>query len=142
MVWRSSELRCGSESGGVCGQEYCYERIAKEKTGFNSSWKSDWEVRSETKGAFPCRYWISIQCSQCVQDILLFEKRGYCAQHYCSEYTYQDGPADPTGFERNNVLFSCPEFGDRLIIGKICSIASDVQFIKGSANHRINSISI
>lgn len=56
------------------------------------------------------------------------------------DYTYYDDPADPTGFERNNVLFNCPEFGDRLIIGKFCSIASGVRFIMGSANHRISSI--
>ena len=29
----------------------------------------------------------------------------------------------PTGFERNNVLFNYPEFGDRLIIGKFCALA-------------------
>ena len=29
------------------------------------------------------------------------------------DYTYYDDPADPTGFERNNVLFNYPEFGDR-----------------------------
>lgn len=57
------------------------------------------------------------------------------------EYTYYDDPADPTGFEKNNVLFNWPEFGDRLIIGKFCSIASGTQFIMGSANHRISSVS-
>lgn len=57
------------------------------------------------------------------------------------DYTYYDDPVDPTAFERNNVLFNWPEFGDRLIIGKFCSIASGVQFMMGSANHRISSIS-
>ena len=57
------------------------------------------------------------------------------------DYTYYDDPVDPTGFERNNVLFNWPEFGDRLIIGKFCAIASGVRFIMGSANHRISSIS-
>lgn len=55
-------------------------------------------------------------------------------------YTYYDDPVDPTGFERNNVLFNYPEFGDRLIIGKFCSIASGVQFIMGPANHRLSSV--
>ena len=41
------------------------------------------------------------------------------------DYTYYDDNTDPTGFERNNVLFNYPEFGDRLIIanersGNIC----------------------
>lgn len=57
------------------------------------------------------------------------------------DYTYYDDPVDPTGFERNNVLFNWPEFGDRLMIGKFCSIACGVQFIMGSANHRISSVS-
>ena len=57
------------------------------------------------------------------------------------DYTYYDDPVDPTGFEQNNVLFNYPEFGDRLIIGKFCSIASGTQFIMGSANHRISSVS-
>ena len=57
------------------------------------------------------------------------------------EYTYYDDAEDPTGFERNNVLFNWPEFGDRLVIGKFCSIASGTTFIMGPANHRISSVS-
>lgn len=34
------------------------------------------------------------------------------------DYTYYDDAVDPTGFERNNVLFNYPEFGDHLMIGK------------------------
>ena len=60
---------------------------------------------------------------------------------FVGDYTYYDDPVDPTAFERNNVLFNWPEFGDSLYIGKFCSIASGVQFIMGSANHRISSIS-
>lgn len=56
------------------------------------------------------------------------------------DYTYYDDPADPTGFEQNNILFNWPEFGDRLIIGKFCSIACGTQFIMGSANHRLSSV--
>ena len=56
------------------------------------------------------------------------------------DYTYYDDANDPTGFERNNVLFNYPEFGDRLIIGKFCSIASGAKFIMGPANHRISSV--
>ncbi|MCI9375880.1 MAG: CatB-related O-acetyltransferase [Oscillibacter sp.] len=56
------------------------------------------------------------------------------------DYTYYDDPEDPAGFERNNVLFNYPEFGDRLIIGKFCAIASGVKFIMGPANHRISSV--
>ena len=56
------------------------------------------------------------------------------------DYTYYDDAEDPAGFEKNNVLFNYPEFGDRLIIGKFCAIASGVRFIMGPANHRIRSV--
>lgn len=55
------------------------------------------------------------------------------------DYTYYDDAVDPTGFEKNNVLFNYPEFGDRLVIGKFCQIASGTKFIMGPANHRISS---
>lgn len=57
------------------------------------------------------------------------------------EYTYYDDPVDPAGFEKNNVLFNWPEFGDRLVIGKFCAIASGAKFIMGPANHRLSSVS-
>ena len=56
------------------------------------------------------------------------------------DYTYYDDADDPTGFEKNNVLFNYPEFGDRLIIGKFCMIASGTKFIMGPANHRLSSV--
>ena len=55
------------------------------------------------------------------------------------DYTYYDDAVDPTGFERNNVLFNYPEFGDHLVIGKFCQIASGTKFIMSPANHRISS---
>ena len=48
------------------------------------------------------------------------------------EYTYYDDE-DAIHYEKNNILFNYPEFGDHLIIGKFCSIASGTQFIMGSA---------
>ena len=56
------------------------------------------------------------------------------------DYTYYDDPTEPTGFEKNNVLFNYPEFGDRLIIGRYCAIAAGTQFIMGPANHRTGSV--
>ena len=38
------------------------------------------------------------------------------------------------------MLFNYPEFGDHLIIGKFCAIASGTKFIMGPANHRISSV--
>jgi hypothetical protein len=59
---------------------------------------------------------------------------------FVGDYTYYDDENDPTGFEKNNVLFNYPEFGDKLIIGKFCAIASGTKFIMGPANHRISSV--
>lgn len=57
------------------------------------------------------------------------------------DYTYYDDDIAPTEFERNNVLFNYPEFGDKLVIGKFCQIAKGVKFIMGAANHRLSSVS-
>lgn len=59
---------------------------------------------------------------------------------HVGDYTYYDDAQEPTAFEKNNVLFNYPEFGDQLIIGKFCSIASGTKFIMGPANHRISSV--
>lgn len=59
---------------------------------------------------------------------------------FVGDYTYYDDANDPTGFEKNNVLYNWPDFGDKLIIGKFCTIASGTQFIMGPANHRISSV--
>ena len=56
------------------------------------------------------------------------------------DYTYYDDPVDPASFEKNNILFNWPEFGDKLVIGKFCSIASGTKFIMGPANHRLSSV--
>ena len=58
---------------------------------------------------------------------------------FVGDYTYYDDEKDPMGFEKNNILFNYPIFGDRLIIGKFCQIASGTQFIMGAANHRLCS---
>jgi virginiamycin A acetyltransferase len=50
------------------------------------------------------------------------------------DYTYYDDFEDPENFERN-VLYHFDFEGDRLIIGKFCSIASDVKFILNGGNH-------
>ncbi len=59
---------------------------------------------------------------------------------FVGDYTYYDDSDNPTEFEERNVLFNYPEFGDKLIIGKFCAIASGTKFIMGSANHRISSV--
>ncbi len=51
------------------------------------------------------------------------------------EYTYYDDFENPDNFERN-VLYHFDFIGDKLIIGKFCSIASDVKFIMNGGNHR------
>ena len=43
---------------------------------------------------------------------------------FIGDYTYYDDIQNPEDFERRNILFNYPEFGDKLIIGKFCQIAS------------------
>jgi virginiamycin A acetyltransferase len=55
------------------------------------------------------------------------------------DYSYYDDPDDPTGFERNNVLYA---FGpERLIIGKFCALAAGVRFLMSGANHPASGVS-
>ncbi|MBD1910759.1 MULTISPECIES: CatB-related O-acetyltransferase [unclassified Leptolyngbya] len=51
------------------------------------------------------------------------------------DYTYYDDFENPENFEKN-VLYLFDFVGDQLIIGKFCSIASDVKFIMNGGNHR------
>lgn len=58
------------------------------------------------------------------------------------DYTmYNDFVNDPKDFQKNNVLYHYPINGDRLIIGKFCSIACGAKFIFTSANHKLGSLS-
>lgn len=54
---------------------------------------------------------------------------------------YHDAARDPRDFQRNNVLYHYPVNGDRLTIGKFCSIASGTKFLMTSANHALKSLS-
>lgn len=56
------------------------------------------------------------------------------------DYTYYDDMVEPENFEKTNILFNYPEFGDKLIIGKFCAIATGTKFMMGSANHRMDSV--
>ncbi len=50
------------------------------------------------------------------------------------DYTYYDDPAGVDRFERN-VLYHFDFIGDRLIIGRFCSIAAETRFIMNGGNH-------
>ena len=56
------------------------------------------------------------------------------------DYTYYDDFENVENFEKN-VKYLFDFIGDKLIIGKFCMIASDVQFIMNGANHLIDAIS-
>lgn len=56
------------------------------------------------------------------------------------DYTYYDDFETVNNFEKN-VKYHFDFIGDKLIIGKFCMIASDVQFIMNGANHLTKSIS-
>ena len=58
------------------------------------------------------------------------------------DYTmYNDFVHDPRDFQRNNVLYHYPINGDKLVIGKFCSIACGAKFLFTSANHTLRSLS-
>ena len=58
------------------------------------------------------------------------------------DYTiYNDFVRDPRDFERSNVLYHYPVNGDRLKIGKFCSIACGAKFLFTSGNHSLRSLS-
>jgi len=50
------------------------------------------------------------------------------------DYTYYDDPRGPEYFE-SNVLYHFDFIGDRLIIGKYCSIAAETRFVMNGGNH-------
>lgn len=54
---------------------------------------------------------------------------------------YNDFVHDPVEFEKRNVLYHYPVNGDRLVIGKFCSIACGAKFLFTSANHAMSSLS-
>lgn len=54
---------------------------------------------------------------------------------------YNDFVHDPRDFQKNNVLYHYPINGDRLRIGKFCSIACGAKFLFNSANHTLHSLS-
>jgi virginiamycin A acetyltransferase len=50
------------------------------------------------------------------------------------DYTYYDDPAGAEQFEKN-VLYHFEFTGDRLVIGRYCSIAAETRFIMNGGNH-------
>jgi virginiamycin A acetyltransferase len=50
------------------------------------------------------------------------------------DYTYYDDPLGPEAFEQN-VLYHFDFIGDRLVIGKFCSIGAGTKFIMNGGNH-------
>lgn len=57
------------------------------------------------------------------------------------DYTiYHDFVHDPRDFEKNNVLYHYPINGDKLKIGKFCSIACGAKFLFTSGNHTMRSL--
>ena len=50
------------------------------------------------------------------------------------DYTYYDDARGPERFEEN-VLYHIDFIGDRLVIGRFCSIAADTRFVTNGGNH-------
>ncbi len=54
---------------------------------------------------------------------------------------YNDFVRDPRQFEKNNVRYHYPVNGEKLVIGRFCSIACGAKFLFNSANHTQASLS-
>ncbi len=52
------------------------------------------------------------------------------------DYTYYDDPEGAARFQ-DNVLYHFDFIGDKLIIGKYCSIATGVRFLMNGGNHQV-----
>ena len=57
------------------------------------------------------------------------------------DFTYYDDPDGPDLFQTKCVLHHYPFIGDRLIIGKFCTIAEGARFIMNGANHAMSGFS-
>lgn len=65
-----------------------------------------------------------------------------CPNIEVGDYTiYNDFAHDPREFERNNVLYHYPVNGDKLKIGRFCSIACGAKISFASGNHTMRSLS-
>ena len=56
------------------------------------------------------------------------------------DYTYYDDVNGAEKFE-DHVTHHYPFLGDKLIIGKFCAIAKDIEFVMNGANHQMNAVS-
>ncbi len=56
------------------------------------------------------------------------------------DYSYYDDPRGIEGF-KENILYHFDFTGDKLIIGKFCSLATKTKFIMNGGNHRIDALS-
>lgn len=56
------------------------------------------------------------------------------------DYTYYNCSGDPTNFEKENITYHYEELGDKLIIGKFCSLGENIKFIMNAANHNMKGI--
>jgi virginiamycin A acetyltransferase len=56
------------------------------------------------------------------------------------DYTYYDDPGGADRFQ-DNVLYHFDFIGDKLVIGKFCSIATGVRFLMNGGNHHVGTLS-
>ena len=57
------------------------------------------------------------------------------------DYTYYDDPGGPGQFEQN-VLYHFDFVGDRLVIGKFCSIGAGTKFVMNGGNHHTTDVAV
>lgn len=58
------------------------------------------------------------------------------------DFSYYDDPGGAERFDERNVLHHYPElYGDKLIIGRFCALATGVRFVMNGANHAMGGFS-
>ncbi len=57
------------------------------------------------------------------------------------EYSYYHDPKGPENFQQNCVRYHFEMIGDKLIIGRFCAFATDIEFIMNGANHAMTGFS-
>ncbi len=57
------------------------------------------------------------------------------------DFSYYNDPVDAEHFQEKCVRYHFEFLGDRLVIGKFCAFATDVEFIMNGANHALDGFS-
>ncbi|BDZ30321.1 Vat family streptogramin A O-acetyltransferase [Lactiplantibacillus sp. WILCCON 0030] len=75
-----------------------------------------------------------------IKEVIFLKNAIKRANIQVGDYTYYDDAVDPLAFEQH-VTHHYDFLGDKLVIGRFCSIASGIEFIMNGANHVMHGVS-